>query len=397
MNRRIPLMVTVLLLASLACSTALFNTAQPTPQEEEPAVVFTAAPVPTLAAEQEQVEMIGSVPQELEALYKSVNPGVVSIIVYSPDGIDVAGPLGQGSGFVIDREGHIVTNHHVVDGAGQIEIDFPSGLKSFATLIGTDPDSDLAVLQVDVPTEHLTPLPLGDSDQVQVGEFVVAIGNPFGLSSTMTVGVISAKGRTLESERLAPGGQPFTAGDIIQTDAAINPGNSGGPLIDVQGRVIGVNRAIRTDSTSESGDPVNSGIGFAVPVNIVRRVVPVLIDEGEFVYPLLGISSLSDDLWNLQTLELLNLPPDAEGAYVTCVTPGGPAEEGGVQGAGPCSTATLEAGGDLIIGIEDQDVRDFSGLLSYLINNTSPGDTITLTVLRDGEQVQVDVRLAGRQ
>lgn len=397
MNRRLVVAFSFTLLASLACSLSFLDQLQPAQQNQAPLATLTSAPVPTLSAETGEVEVLASVPQELEILYQQVNPGVVSIIVYHPDGIDVAGPLGQGSGFVIDQQGHIVTNQHVVAGSGEIEVDFPSGLKAFATLVGTDPDSDLAVLRVDVPAEHLTPLPLGDSDLAQVGEFVVAIGNPFGLSSTMTVGVISAKGRTLQSERLAPGGAPFTAGDIIQTDAAINPGNSGGPLIDMQGRVIGVNRAIRTDSSSPAGDPVNSGIGFAVPVNIVRRVVPVLIEEGEFVYPFLGISSLSDDIWNLQTLEILGLPPDAEGAYVTCVTPGGPADEAGIQGAGPCATTTLEPGGDLIIGIEGQLVRDFSGLLSYLINHSSPGDTITLTVLRDGQQVDIDVTLGGRE
>lgn len=389
--------IALLLIASLACALSLPDTQPQATATGGAAATLTPAAVSTLANDAQEVEVIRTLPGELELVYKKVNPGVVNILVFHPEGAGSALPLGQGSGFVIDHEGHIVTNQHVVSGAGQIEVDFPSGLKAYAELIGVDPDSDLAVIKVDVPAEHLTPLPLGDSDQAQVGEFVIAIGNPFGLSSTMTVGVISAKGRTLDSERLSPGGQPFTAGDIIQTDAAINPGNSGGPLINLEGQVIGVNRAIRTDSSSASGDPVNSGIGFAVPVNIVRRVVPVLIEKGEFIYPFLGVSSLSDDIWNLPTLELLNLPPDAEGAYVTCVTPGGPADQGGVQGAGPCSSTTLAPGGDLIVAIDGEQVRDFSDLLSYLINHTSPGDTVTLTVLREGELLDLSVVLGGRE
>lgn len=336
-------------------------------------------------------------PESLTELYERVNPGVVSIVTFAyadPPSNDRL-LLGQGSGFVIDQEGHIVTNQHVVQDAEEIEVDFPSGLRAWAILVGTDPDSDLAVIRVEVPPDELVPLPLADSDQVHVGETVIAIGNPFGLSGTLTVGVVSALGRTLASERQAPTGGVFSAADLIQTDAAINPGNSGGPLLNTRGEVIGVNRAIRTESFTLSGDAANSGVGFAIPSNIVRRVAPVLIASGSYDYPYLGLSSLSE--LNLATLEILGLPPDTTGAYVTCVTPGGPADLAGVQGSGPCdSLDILQTGGDLIIAIDDISVREFNDLLSYLVNHTEVGQTVIMTVLRDGMEVDLEILLQAR-
>ncbi len=387
------LMAAVMLLATIACSTSLFDDAGTA--TSQPAVpTFTSLPSTSLPSNQGPEVTVPT--SELALLYESANPGVVNILTFPSNAAAGSLPLGQGSGFVIDTEGYIVTNQHVVADAGEIEVDFHTGLKAWAELVGTDPDSDLAVLKVDVSDEELTPLPLGDSSQIRVGDYVVAIGNPFGLNSTMTVGIVSAVGRTLDSERAAPTGGAFTAGDIIQTDAAINPGNSGGPLINLQGEVIGVNRAIRTESTTATGSPANSGIGFAVPVNIVRRVVPALIEQGEYQYPFLGVSSLSEDAWNLKTVEALNLPADARGAYVTCVTPGGPADQAGLVGAAECDELGLQPGGDLITAIEGQSVRAFSDLLSYLINNTRPGDTVTLTVLRGDQSVDIDVTLEAR-
>jgi 2-alkenal reductase len=336
-------------------------------------------------------------PEDITDLYEASNPGVVSIVTYLSSG----GPhservlLGQGSGFVIDDLGHIVTNQHVVQDAEEIEVDFPSGIKVWGTLIGTDPDSDLAVIKVEVDATNLVPLQLGDSDLVQVGELVIAIGNPFGLSGTLTVGVVSALGRTLASERAAPTGGTFSAGDLIQTDAAINPGNSGGPLLNMSGEVIGVNRAIRTESFTLSGDAANSGVGFAIPSNIVRRVVPVLIEEGEYQYTYLGLTSLSE--LNLGTLEVLGLPPDTTGAYITCVTPGGPADLGGLVGSASCDADDLlTRGGDLIISIDDQSVREFNDLLSYLVNHTEVGQVVVLTVLREGELIDLEITLQAR-
>jgi 2-alkenal reductase len=289
-----------------------------------------------------------------------------------------------------------VTNQHVVAGAEEIEVDFSSGLKAWANLIAVDPDSDLALLKVDVPADSLAPLPLGDSDLVSVGDRVVAIGNPFGLSGTMTSGIVSALGRTLDSEHAAPGGQPFSAGDIIQTDAAINPGNSGGPLLNLQGEVIGVNRAIRTESFTVSGDAANSGVGFAVPVNIVRRVVPALIADGSYTYPYLGVSSLDQQQLNLKVLEVLGLPGDSSGAYVTCVTPGGPADRAGVRGAGTCDSANLVPGGDLITAVDGVRVRHFGDLLSYLLEHTAVGQQVVLTIRRGSQELSVPVTLGPR-
>jgi 2-alkenal reductase len=224
----------------------------------------------------------------------------------------------------------------------------------------------------------------------------VAIGNPFGLSGSMTVGVVSAIGRVLQSERQAPGGGSFSAGDLIQTDAAINPGNSGGPLLNLRGEVIGVNRAITTESFTVSGSASNSGIGFAVPINIVRRVIPALIQSGDYDYPYLGITSLGDGSLNLRQLELLELPSRTLGVYVTCVVRGGPADRAGLQGAGACGAPDASAGGDLIIAIGGETVVTFSDLIGYLVTDASVGELVTLTVIRDGEIVDVSLILEPR-
>jgi 2-alkenal reductase len=305
-------------------------------------------------------------------------------------------PSGQGSGFVIDYDGHIVTNQHVINGADEIQVNFSSGLKAWAELIGSDTDSDLAVLKVDVAQEDLVPLPLSDSDQVRVGDFVVAIGNPFGLSGTMTIGIVSALDRTLASQNVAPGGGIFTSGDIIQTDAAINPGNSGGPLINLRGEVIGVNQAIRTESFTFVGDSVNSGVGFAIPVNTVWQVVTSIIESGRYRYPYLGIAMMGENLWNLKVLEALGLPADASGVYIRDVTPGGPAEQAGLRGGNRRTVLDVKAGGDLIIAIDGHPIQQNGDLLSYLINNTQVDQVVTLTILRDGEELDISLTIGAR-
>jgi 2-alkenal reductase len=375
-----------ILVTMLACG-FLPNLDEPVPQ---------ANPVVTLSPEQESEpapvnpQAPGLIAQQdiLVNLYQAASPGVVSIRVLTEAGEAL------GSGFLYDSQGHIITNYHVVEGFSDFEIDFSSGLKVRGEVIGTDLDSDLAVIKVDVPADQLTPLPLGDSSQVMVGQSVVAIGNPFGLSGTMTVGIVSAKGRTLPSLHAAPGGSPFTAGDIIQTDTAINPGNSGGPLLNLNGEVIGVNRAIRTESFNTGGEPVNSGIGFAVSIDMVKRVAPELIANGEYAYPYLGISSFDEISLLLQ--EALDLP-QATGAYVSEVTADSPAERAGlVGGTEPTDLPGVNAGGDLIIAIDGVEVRTFGEMLSYLINNKSPGDTVTMTVLRDGERMDLPLVLDRR-
>ncbi|MBI3161745.1 MAG: trypsin-like peptidase domain-containing protein, partial [Chloroflexi bacterium] len=274
-----------LALAALACQMPSLRSAQPVVLE--PAQVTPIAPIDTNAANP-VVEEGG-----LVALFENVSPGTVAIIT----------DQGQGSGFVYDAQGHILTNYHVIEDAKTVEVRFTSGFMAYGTVIGTDLDSDIAIIKVDAPASELHPLPLGDSDSLKVGQTVIAIGNPFGLDSTMTVGIISALGRVLDSMHATQQGRPFTAGDIIQTDAAINPGNSGGPLFNLNGEVIGVNRAIRTTNFTEEGQPVNSGISFAISINIVKRVAPVLIAEGKYDYPYLGIASL--DSLSLDMLEAL--------------------------------------------------------------------------------------------
>ncbi len=394
-KRSILLISMLLLITAAACSLNIAFPNTPGSPSIQSVPTFTPRIMATLETSAPPSLLLA--PTDLTELYEMVNPGVVSIVTYATAGTPQSERvlLGQGSGFVIDDLGHIVTNQHVVQDADEIEVDFPSGMKAWATLVGTDPDSDLAVIKVDVSASVLVPLPLGDSDLVQVGELVIAIGNPFGLSGTLTVGVVSALGRTLASERAAPGGGTFSAADLIQTDAAINPGNSGGPLLNMRGEVIGVNRAIRTESFTLSGDAASSGVGFAVPSNIVRRVAPVLIAEGEYNYPYLGLTSLSE--LNLGTLEVLGYPPETTGAYVTCVTPGGPADLGGLIGSAPCdSLEELLAGGDLIVAVDNQVVREFNDLISYLVNHTEVGQQVVVTVLRDGVEVNLEITLAAR-
>ncbi|GAB4579283.1 MAG: trypsin-like peptidase domain-containing protein [Anaerolineales bacterium] len=367
---KIFLAITVLALAALACQsfagspTAAPVSATPVVQLEQPVVENTTANEPIFLP-----------PDSLTTLYEQVSPGVVAILVITEEG------GGQGSGFVIDTEGHIVTNYHVVEGATDIEVDFTSGYKTRGAIVGIDLDSDLAVLKVDAPAEELHPLPMGDSEQVKVGQLVVAIGNPFGLSGTMTVGIVSAKGRTLDSLNFADGGGTYSAGDIIQTDAAINPGNSGGPLLNLKGEVIGVNRAIQTEAFSTEGEPVNSGIGFAISINIVKRVVPFLISQGYYEYPLLGISSPPQiTLFEQESLGL----PQSTGALVTVVVEGGPADQAGVRVD------------DLITHIDGREVLAFSDLISYLMTSKGPGDQVILTILRNGETLEITVTLGSR-
>jgi 2-alkenal reductase len=374
--------LSVILLAILACQTSANGTFIPT---------VTAGPTLQLPAPVADVpDNINPSTQEdiLINLYQQVSPGIVAIQVITDQGGNL------GSGFVYDSNGYVVTNFHVVEGANRVEVDFMSGYKVYGTVVGTDLDSDLAVIKVEAPTEELHPGVRGDSAGLKVGQTVVAIGNPFGLNGTMTVGIISALGRTLDSAHSTPTGTLFTAGDILQTDAAINPGNSGGPLFNLDGQVIGVNRAIRTTNFTESGEPVNSGIGFAISVNVVKRVVPVLITDGKYDYPYLGVSSMDD--MSLSVIEALNLK-SFTGAYVTSVVPNGPADKAGIKAGDKTTTIpNLLAGGDLIIAVDGIPIRRFDELLAYLIGNKSPGDVVVLTVLRGEEKLDISVTLDKR-
>jgi S1-C subfamily serine protease len=332
----------------------------------------------------------------LPDLYDRINPAVVNVQVRLSNGFDSNGesnqPFGsaQGSGFLYDNQGHFVTNFHVVDGVEEISVVFYDGLILQGELIGADPDSDLAVIRVDNFPEEIAPLPIGDSSGLRVGEPVVAIGNPFGLQGTMTTGIISALGRTLPSQAAAIGGGRFNIPNVIQTDAAINPGNSGGPLLNLMGEVVGVNTAIA------SSDRQFSGVGYAVPANIVARVIPELIENGHFPHPYLGIAGV-DVTPDIR--EAMELDTQQRGVLVIDVTEDGPADDAGLAG----STVEIEInglptsiGGDIIINIDDQPVGDFDDLISYLSESTVVGQTVELTVLREGEMMKVEVNLGER-
>jgi len=360
-------------------------TAPPTPVPlSAPVVIATPTPIPPgVIAELDAEDAL------LINLYQRANPAVVYIeVLVEQEGTFM--PLGSGSGFVVDTEGHIVTNNHVIKEANAVQVIFFDGSLADATVIGQDPYSDLAVIQVDVAPERLTPLELGDSSTLQVGQRVIAIGNPFGLEGTMTVGIISALGRTLAAQVLQESGS-FSNPEIIQTDAAINPGNSGGPLLDAYGRVVGVNYAIR----SETG--VNSGIGFAVPVDTLKHIMPHLIDEGTYRYPYLGITS--DNRFTLAELAGPLELPVIRGALIAEVQPGTAAAQAGLRGGDrevEVMGMRVRAGGDIIISIDGYELRNFDDLIAYLVRETQIGQQVWLTVIRDGEELEIPVTLGER-
>jgi S1-C subfamily serine protease len=336
----------------------------------------------------ETVTTINSVVLEdgdLAGLYREINPGVVLIRSLTEEG------GGLGTGFVWDAEGHIVTNYHVVESATDLEVDFPSGFKTRASVLGSDNDTDLAVLVLDQLPPELTVLTLGRNQDLAVGQEVVAIGNPQGLSGTMTQGIISALGRTLTSMHSAPGGGLFSTGNIIQTDAAINPGNSGGPLINLRGEVVGINSAISTNTIDVSGQPVNSGLGFAISIDTARTVISDLIEFGFHNSPYVGIQVLSEV--SLFVQEELGLP-QSTGVYILDVSPGSPAEKAGLMGADPESE--LPTGGDLIIVIDNEKVNNFEEFMGYLLTYKKPGDRVTILAIRDGETLEFELVLAKR-
>lgn len=388
--------VAVLSLAGLACNALLQPAA--TRQPEVPAVdrdEIVRLAVATVEAQLAETEIETSMPageaalaadleQTLTTIYRNINPSVVYIITEHQ-----TADLGSGSGFVYDDEGHIVTNNHVVTAGDSFEVVFVDGSRRRATLVGSDTDSDLAVIKVDELPQGIRPVPLGDFDEVEVGQFAVAIGNPFEQQGSISLGIISALGRSLRSQRPTEDLGFFSLPEVIQTDAPINPGNSGGPLLNLDGELIGVNSAIR----STTG--FNSGVGFAIPVAAVERVVPAIIAEGAYHYPYLGISTPSFEI-DLDTWEELNLG-GYRGVYVTRVTEGSPAEEAGVIPMPDDSPELeLEPGGDLIIGIDDQEVREFHDLISYLVFETEVGQTVELTLVRNGEEITVPVTLGER-
>jgi 2-alkenal reductase len=331
---------------------------------------------PLAGPEPEYLSVIEAEERLLVDLYDRVSPSVVFVAVTTSAG------SGSGSGFVLDREGRIVTNNHVVEGAERILVTFANGSSFEAELIGADPDSDLAVIQIQAPESLLQPVELADSDALRVGQRAIAVGNPFGLEQTMTAGIVSALGRVVRQD------SGFSLPQLVQTDAAINPGNSGGPLLDARGRVIGVTTLIFSSSGS------SSGVGFAVPVNTVKRVVPSLISSGAYADPWLGITGLSV---SPLVADALGLPVEA-GILVQRVVPDGPADKASLRQSEELiefEGALLNSGGDIIIALDGLPLADMDDLIVSL-SGKQVGQAITLTVLRDGQEIEVEVILEER-
>lgn len=407
-------LVSIFLMSLAGCQTAqpvALNTGETGMQPAEasgPSQESSASP----AIGEETLGAIAALEGTLEATYAQVNPSVVNIrVVIKNEASSLLSEIpsfpffnqpapqepqeyysqGMGSGFVWDQQGHIVTNNHVVDGADKIEVTFYDGTVREATLIGSDPDSDLAVVQVDdMPAQSLHPVELTDSTQVKVGELAIAIGNPFGLQGTMTVGIVSAIGRSLPVESDLAQGSSYTIPDIIQTDAPINPGNSGGVLVDETGRVMGVTSAIASPVRA------SAGIGFVIPSAIVQKVVPTLITKGHYEHPWLGISgtSLTPDM-----AAAMGLDKDQQGALVVEVVAGSPADKAGLQGSGrtlELDGRSLRVGGDVITHIDGHVIRSFDDLVAVLTAQTEVGQQVKLSILREGHERNVTLTLAPR-
>ena len=367
-------------------------TIPPTPQ-------VTAVPLPALEAvptlAPDQLAPLEAQQQVLVELYRRVNPAVVSIDtaarhpeVEGAPTPDQELPYAQGSGFLFDDQGRIVTNNHVIEGGSGFQVRFADGTVLPATLIGADPGSDLAVLKVDQLPEGVAPLHLADSSEVAVGQTALAIGNPFGERNTLTTGVVSGLGRSLRGPVSSQGGR-FSITNVIQTDASINPGNSGGPLLNIRGEVIGVNTAIR------SSTGVFEGIGYAVPANTVARVVPVLIASGRYEHPWMGVGLRDVDPLLARHFDLAA----QQGVLITAVQQRSPADLAGLRAgtrSGDYGGVPIVYDGDIVLAINGQRVLSGDELVGYLEENAAVGETVALTVLRDGQEQQITVTLGKR-
>lgn len=375
--RVLPLLLAVLLLT--ACGSPLAPAASDTDALVEQVLTrleertATSGARVTVAAPAQQTLTVDTyLESQLIDLYQRANPAVVYI----------ATSTGSGSGFLYDTAGHIVTNNHVVADVRAIEVAFGNGERRAARIAGVDADSDLAVLAVDSLPAGVAPLPLAAADDIQVGQFVVAIGSPFGEQGSMTLGIVSGLGRSLTSQRSSTGGA-YSLPSVIQTDAPINPGNSGGPLLNLRGEVVGVNSAIASTSGA------NTGVGFSIPVAALHQIVPALIERGAYSYPYLGVSF--DDEISLSEQAAYGLD-QAQGVYILAVAANGPAAQAGLIAANP----TSRRGGDLIVAIDGRAVNNFQELNSYLVFHTQAGQTIQLTVMRSGGTVTIPLTLGTR-
>jgi 2-alkenal reductase len=333
----------------------------------------TIGDIPSSANDLAAIDIVKAQEQVYTDLFADTVDSVVKIVTQSPTS------SGEGSGWIWDSSGHIVTNYHVVQGARSVEVYFYDGHQFPATVVGFDTDADIAVIKIDPGDYQLQTSKLGDSSKLEVGQLTVALGNPFGQDFTMTTGIVSAVGRLLDSGFSA---QSYKIPAVIQTDTAINPGNSGGPLLNIDGEVIGMNTQISTSSSS------SSGVGFAVPVDLAKRVVPSLIEDGEHSYSYLGISG--GDV-NRTVREALGLGAGQTGAYIEQVQPRTPAAAAGLIGDG-----SNAYGGDIIVSIDGQKVDSIDDVIAYLSLYTSPGEDVVLGVLRAGQEIAVTVTLGSR-
>ena len=336
----------------------------------------------------------GTVIEQVQSIYRSiydtVNPSVVNIQVLGTYnyGFYVGAVSSQGSGFVWDTQGHIVTNNHVVENAYNITVTFSDGTTTTAEVVGTDVQSDLAVIKVDPSGLTLHPVSLGDSQAVKVGDLVIAIGNPYGLAGSMTQGIVSALSRSLTVDSSNPfSSSTYTIPDIIQTDAAVNPGNSGGVLVNTSGEVIGVTSAIQSTTNA------NAGIAFAIPSHIVERIVPVLIKDGRYKHPSLGLSGIT---LTANYATEMGLDASTHGVLITEITPGGAADLAGLRETTQQYTRYNRGViifGDIITAIDGNPVRTYEDLISYIFNKTEVGHRVELTILRDGKEMTVTATL----
>jgi len=336
----------------------------------------------------------GTVIEQVQSIYRgiydTVNPSVVNIQVLGTYnyGFYVGAVSSQGSGFVWDPQGHIVTNNHVVENAYNITVTFSDGTTTTAEVVGTDVQSDLAVIKVDPSGLTLHPVSLGDSQAVKVGDLVIAIGNPYGLAGSMTQGIVSALSRSLTVDSSNPfSSSTYTIPDIIQTDAAVNPGNSGGVLVNTSGEVIGVTSAIQSTTNA------NAGIAFAIPSHIVERIVPVLIKDGRYKHPSLGLSGIT---LTANYATEMGLDANTHGVLITDITPGGAADLAGLKETTQQYTRYNRGViifGDVITAIDGNPVRTYEDLISYIFNKTEVGQRVELTILRDGKEMTVTATL----
>ena len=332
---------------------------------------------------------VSGIETTLESIYSRVNPSVVLINVVLPPSISSLGGSALGSGFVWDTQGDIVTNNHVIDGASSMTVTFSDGTVIDASLVGADTDSDLAVIKVNPSGLQLQPVSIADSTTVQVGQLAIAIGNPYGLENTMTVGFVSAIGRLVSANQNITG-PTYSIPNIIQVDTPINPGNSGGVLLNDTGAVIGVTQSIATSSGS------SSGVGFAIPSSIVKQVVPALITTGHSDHPYLGVSVATLDP---NMAAAMNLSSNQHGALVEAVTSGGPADKAGIKASNTNITDNgqqVSVGGDVITAYNGQTVKSSDDLVTFLADSGVVGQNVTLTILRNGKQIQVQVTLGLR-